>query len=383
MKINTFIKLLAVVPMLFVGCQKDIQQAPPQLQLDESHYYKPSDSYLRALDALTIPPTDISSRSSCHWTELAAGSNNALAAAITNACAGGVIYLKNGVHTETNPITITKSIIIIGEAGAVLKVNTQLSHLNANGNYRINPFIHFLNAPRSAVLDLNIQPIGTNGSTAILFENSHESGVIRSKFTGFQSAVILENSDRIAIMRNTIVGTSAWKTDPNLQAQSIIIMNGLSAYVSDNDISNSAVGIWPCSKWGTCERNYTHGDFIGIILCNVPKFAILPNGQITGSLSPATSWKIRNNLSTDNFNIGYIVADGSNHNLLENNDAARNAVYDMELLTDSYRFGFLTPFVYNNVVNAGAYPYIRIKDCGRNSTIIGGIRVNTVTDPCN
>lgn len=383
MKNNTFIKLIAILPFLLIGCQKDIKQDPPTLQPNENNYYKPSDSYLRNLEALAIPPTDISSRSSCYWTELAAGSNNALAAAITNACAGGVIFLKNGVHTETNPITITKSIIIIGEAGAVLKVKSSLSLLDARGNYKINPFIHFLNAPRSAVLDLNIQPMDTNGSTAILFENSHESGVLRSKFTGFQSAVILENSDRMAIMRNTIVGTSAWQTDPNLQAQSVIIMNGYSAYVSDNDISNSAVGIWPCSKWGTCERNYTHGDFIGIILCNVAKFMILPSGQITGSLSPATGWKVRNNLSTDNFNIGYIVADGSNNNLLENNDAARNALYDMELLTDSYRFGFLTPFVYNNVVNAGAYQYIRIKDCGKNDIINGGVRVNTTTDPCN
>jgi nitrous oxidase accessory protein NosD len=383
MKNNSFITLLVILPLLLIGCQKDVKQDQPSLQPNENNYYKPSDAYLRNLEAMAIPPTDISSRSSCYWTELAEGSNNALAAAINNACAGGVIYLKKGVHTETNPITITKSIIIIGEAGSVLKVKTQLSHLNAQGNYRINPFIHFLNAPRSAVLDLNIQPMDTNGSTALLFENSHESGVIRSKFTGFQSAVILENSDRVAIMRNTIVGTSAWKTDPNLQVQSVIIMNGLSAYVSDNDISNSAIGIWPCSKWGTCERNYTHGNFIGMILCNAARFMILPNGQITGSLFPATSWKIRNNLSTDNLNIGYIVADGSNHNLLENNDAARNALYDMELMTDSYRFGFLTPFVYNNTVIAGAYPNIRIKDCGRNSTIIGGIRVNTTTDPCN
>ena len=382
MKINTFIKLLAILPFLLIGCKNEIEQVPPQLQVEESHYYKPSDSYLKALDDLTKPPA-LSSRSSCQWTELAAGSNNVLADAVKNACAGGVIYLKRGVHTETTPVTITKSIYIIGEAGAVLKVKSKLSRLDANGKFTINPFLHFLNAPRSAVLDLDIQPMDTDGSTAILFENSHESGVLRSKFSGFQVAVILENSDRMAIMRNTIVGTSAWKTDPNLQAQSVIIMNGLSAYVSDNDISNSVVGIWPCSKWGTCERNYTHGDFIGIILCNVARFIIMPNGQITGSLSPATGWKIRNNNSTDNFNIGYIVADGSNHNLLENNNAARNALYDMELMSDSYRFGFLTPFVHDNVVNAGAYQHIRIKDCGKNNKISGGIRVNTATDPCN
>lgn len=103
MKNNTFVRLLAVVPFLFIGCKSDIEQLSVptfSLQIDESHYYKSSDSYLRNLEALAIPPTDVSSRSSCYWTELAAGSNNTLAAAINNACAGGVIYLKNGVHTE-------------------------------------------------------------------------------------------------------------------------------------------------------------------------------------------------------------------------------------------------------------------------------------------
>ena len=382
MKNNTFIKLLAILPFLLISCKNEIEQVPPQLQAEESHYFKPSDSYLKALDDLTKPPA-LNSRSSCQWTELAAGSNNALADAIKNACAGGVIYLKSGVHTETNPLTITKSIYLIGEPGAVLKVKSKLSRLDANGKFTINPFLHFLNAPRSAVLDLDIQPVDTDGSTAILFENSHESAVLRSKFTGFQVAVILENSDRVAIMRNTIVATSAWKTTTGVEVASIIIMNGLSAYVSDNDVSNSLVGIFPSSKWGTLERNYTHGNYIGVILCNVVKYIILPNGQLTGAITPATGWKVRNNNSTDNLYIGYIVADGSNHNILENNDAARNALYDMELMSDSYRFGFLTPFVHDNVVNAGAYQNIRIKDCGKNNKVSGGIRVNTATDPCN
>ena len=55
----------------------------------------------------------------------------------------------------------------------------------------------------------------------------------------------------------------------------------------------------------------------------------------------------------------------------------------MELTTDSYRFGFLTPMSYDNTVNAGSFQNIRIKDCGRNNKITGGIKVNTTTDPCN
>ena len=86
---------------------------------------------------------------------------------------------------------------------------------------------------------------------------------------------------------------------------------------------------------------------------------------------------------TDNLNVGYVVIDGANRNILENNNAARNGSYDMELTTDSYRFGFLTPMSYDNTVNAGSFQNIRIKDCGRNNKITGGIKVNTTTDPCN
>ena len=64
-------------------------------------------------------------------------------------------------------------------------------------------------------------------------------------------------------------------------------------------------------------------------------------------------------------------------------NAARNAAYDIELTTDSYRFGFLTPKSFKNTVIAGSYPNIKIKDCGENNSITGGIKVNTTTDPCN
>jgi hypothetical protein len=160
-------------------------------------------------------------------------------------------------------------------------------------------------------------------------------------------------------------------------------MNGKSAYVTDNKVSNSLFGIWACDEWGTLERNETFGNYIGTIVCNVPAGYILPSGELTGSLVPGTGWKVRNNNSHDNFNIGYIVIDGANNNLLENNNAFNNGSYDIELTTDTYRFGFLTPAAYKNTVIAGAYPNITIKDCGNGNTVIGGVQVDTGSDPCN
>jgi hypothetical protein len=385
MKIGTVTKLLTLSVILFVGCQKNVDQAettPPQYLTDKNHYYEPSKELLASYDALTNPST-LKTRSACDWIELPAGSTDALAQAVTNVCAGGVIYLKTGVHTENKMITISKSVILIGEKGAVLKVKSSISPIDTvNFVTTLNPALHFFNAPRSAVLDLEIQPIDGDGATAILFENSHESAAIRCKISKFQGAVMVEKSDRMAIMRNTIVSSTSWQTSPVPFSESIVIINGKSAYISDNEVSNALFGIWPCDEWGTCERNFTHGNFLGIILCNVPSGGYkLPSGRGVGAQIPTKACKVRNNKSTENL-WGILVIDGANNNLIENNDATRNANYDIELTTDSYRFGFLTPMSFNNTVDVGSFSTVRVKDCGRNNKVIGGVKIDNAVDPC-
>lgn len=372
--------------VFFIGCQKDLstqEAVQPKFQADQSHYYEPSKELLASYDALRTPPS-LGTRAACDWVEIPAGSTDALANAINSACEGGVIYLKTGTHVENKAITISKSVKIIGEAGAVLKMKSQLTINDAvTGATTLNPTLHILNAPKTLIQDLDIQPIGEDGATAILLENSNESAIIRCKITKFQYALMVEKSDRVAIMRNTIINKGAWQTVTGAGGESVVVINGKSAYISDNDVSNSLFGIWPCDEWGTCERNNTHGSFIGIILCNVPAGGyVLPSGRGVGAQIPTKNCKVRNNNSTDN-QFGYLVIDGANNNLLENNNASRNAAYDIELTTDSYRFGFLTPKSFDNTVNAGSFPNIRIKDCGVNNKVNGGIKINTVTDPCN
>ena len=170
MKIGTVTKLLCLSVVLFVGCQKTIDQVEteaPQYWGNESHYYEPSKALLASYDALTNPQT-LKTRSACDWIEVPAGSTDALAQAVNSACAGGVIYLKAGIHTENKMVTISKSVILIGEKGAVLKVKSSISPPDTvNFTTTLNPALHFLNAPRSAVLDLDIQPI--TGDGALLF----------------------------------------------------------------------------------------------------------------------------------------------------------------------------------------------------------------------
>ena len=385
-KITAFFLFLPF--LFFYGCQKDQStfgendKAKPQT--DESQYFTPSKEYLAELATLTTPSV-LRTRSACEWIEIPANSTDALAKAVNDACVGGVIYLKAGNHTETKALTISKSVKIVGENGAVLRVKSTVSVFDAvNFNVALNPAIHILNAPRILIQNLDIQPIEGDGSTAILVENSNESAVMRCKINRFQAAVMVEKSDRMAIMFNTVVGSSSWQTAPAPFGESIVIINGKSAYISDNEVSNAVFPIWPCDEWGTCERNYTHHSLLGIILCNVPAGIYkLPSGRAVGALLPTKSCKVRNNKTTDNITEGILVIDGANNNIIENNEAARNGTYDIELTTDTYRFGFLTPLAYNNYVNVGSYPNIRIKDCGRNNTVIGGVKINTVTDPCN
>jgi hypothetical protein len=55
----------------------------------------------------------------------------------------------------------------------------------------------------------------------------------------------------------------------------------------------------------------------------------------------------------------------------------------VELSGDSFRFGFLTPSSYNCVFTAGSYPNVKVKNCGNNNTVNGGILVDNALDPCN
>ncbi|HFA51574.1 MAG TPA: hypothetical protein ENJ95_21370 [Bacteroidetes bacterium] len=375
MKNNLFqtFALLLLASISFFACQKDALQEPaPTKQTATEQYFAPLD-----IEGVT-------DRSACPWAVIPAGSVDALAQAINDICEDGIIYLRAGMHTENVPITITKPVKIIGEEGAVLKIKSDISPGDpATATVTLNPALHVLNAPGTLVQDLEIQPLDSDGGTAILAENSSASAVMRCEINNFQFAVVVEKSDRTTIMFNTIVATGLWLTGDVTDAESITIINGKSTYISDNEISNAVFGIWACDEWGTCERNNTHGNLIGLILCNVPQYLVLPSGEVTGSLIPAKGWKVRNNNSTGNFSLGYLVIDGANNNLLENNNASGNADYDMELTTGSMRFGFFTPESYQNTVITGAYPDITIKDCGRDNHISGGVLIDTVADPCN
>lgn len=367
---------LLVLLTCFIGCQKDTLLETPEVPVTTDVQQTIHEQYFAPLEI-----GELSFRNSC-WTEVPAGSVDALADAIANTCENGIIYLKSGMHTENEMVTITKSVKIIGEEGAVLKVKSDLAPYNPDLSMNIFPGVHILDAPGTLIQDLEILPVDDDGGTAILIENSDASAVMRCDISNFQFSIMIEKSDRITAMFNTIVASSLWLTGEVQEALGITAINGESNYIADNDVSNAFFGVWACGSWGTYERNSTHDNMVGLILCNVPVYMLLPSGEVTGSEIPATGWKVTDNTSIGNFDNGIMVIDGSKYNKVWNNQVHGNGLSpmvgtaaDIETFNDSYLFGFLTPEVHDNYIDTSNDPLTTIRNCGTDNTFIGGIDI--------
>lgn len=311
---------------------------------------------------------------------LPAGSQDGLAAAIAAAGKRGTVRVEAGLHTESQTVTITHAVRIIGESGAIFEFATQPWPPASE----IDAALHIKNADDVVIWNLEIQPASSIGGTAILVEDSKDAIIGRNTMRGHQFSVLVEGSDEAKIYKNTIIATTAWQTGALSAVHGVVVINGKKAEVENNDISNALFGLWACDENGEAERNTFHGNFVGLILCKVPaNFFPLPGGKLAGSALPATSWQAKANNATGNFNAGYLVIDGANNNRLKDNNASNNGTYDFDLTGDTYRFGFLTPKSFDNKVVAGAFQNVRIKNCGENNTVLGGQLVDNTQDPCN
>ncbi len=320
----------------------------------------------------------VETRMAAQFIVVPAGSNNALVQALQDADEGGIVYLRSGLHTETAGVVISKRVILIGETGAVLKIKSSVGLPDANGVVPINPAIHVLNAPQTAIQNIEIQPVDNDGGTAVLFENSPLSASMFNTFRQFQFSVVVEKSNQMTIMGNKVFGSTLWQTTPRVLFAGILVMNGKSAWIADNEVANSLQGIFMGDEYGSTVQNNVHNNFIGINLCDViPNTVRLPNGQLTGTPIPTSNWKVRNNQSNNNLNTGYVVIGGANNNILEGNTSTGNGVLDYELAGDTRRLGVLQFASFNNRVTANATQ--KVKNCGNNNTVIGGI---ISSDPC-
>ena len=370
MKKLSFLVLL-LAGLAFQSCQKDTDTTP-DLAADEN---------ATAIIADNSGENAVTDRADCaQFISIPANSVDVLAAALNDICTGGTIWLAAGLHTENAGVVINKQVTIKGADGAVLKIQASPE---LTFTHPVDVGLHFKLATNSKLENITIEPVTAPGGTAVLLEKSGGSMVNKCKINNFQFSILVQKSVGAKLTNNVIVASDAWQTGELPEADGIIVINGHGSRVTGNEVSQGLFGIFCSDQEGKYEHNYTHHNYIGMILCNVPKqFIYLPGGENAYAFFPATHWTIKDNVSKNNFDAGYLIIDGATKNQLINNEGGGNGTYDFDFVGDSYRFGFLTPTCYKNVMWAGTFQNVTVKDCGEGNVIYGGVKIDTSVDPC-
>lgn len=309
-----------------------------------------------------------------------AGSVDALAAAIEQAGNGGTVLLESGLHTESETVVIPHRIKLVGQAGAVLEVNTSLHDFATTS---LDPALHVLNARRTYITGIDIRPAGQAGGVAILVEDSPRTIILGNQIMDYQFGVILEASNYVYILRNELSGTPLWQTGEAPFATGILTMKGDNAVVSGNETSGFSIGIWACSRYGRVTGNESFGNFLGIILCTAtPGGWKLPSGEFSGSDFSAFRTRMYFNNSHDNADVNIQAIDGANNNLVALNQAASAGRVDYEFTTETDRYGL--PFTLPETFNNRAFIPVENSyvDCGTGNRIFGGDEIPATEASC-
>jgi hypothetical protein len=311
-----------------------------------------------------------------------ANSQNTLAQAIQSAGVGGTVFLEPGLHTESTPITIKTPVTLIGEEGTILKIKVQSATLETATIPNIMPIypaLHVMNAPQTVLINIEFQPFDQEGGTAILFQNTPMGGAISCSFKNFQNTVVVESAPKSTFINNRIIASPQSKKEPGLHT-GFMIINGQNTYIGDNQVELCKDAIFVSDKYGTVTRNILRDNNVGVSLSSVyPNSMRLPNNYLTGSLYPAYSYQVNNNLVTG-VQVAYMLSNAANTNYFTNNQSTNCTSYDFELLGNTNRTGFYMPETFNNRI--AAQQSQKIKDCGNLNTIYGGTLINKSADPC-
>lgn len=330
---------------------------------------------LQALDYFLMNPYASLEIREDNVVRIPAGSSDALADAINRVAEGGTIVLESGRHIESGTVTVDKPVIIQGERGAVLEVNT--GPIEAAGF--LQPALHVLGATGVKISRLTIESPNPIGGAAILLEESPRAVVVGNTLSNHQFGVVIEQSDRCWISLNNINTSPAWQTGEIGNAIAILNINGKRNGILGNTVTDAFLGTFTSDEAGLFIGNELSANFIGYLLCKVTPIPF-PDRTFRSAETSCTEWLVLGNSSHDNFNTGYLVIDGANNNDLQGNKAANNAAYDIELAGESERFGFTTPTSFDNRVVARQQ--LTVKNCGDGNMVIGGMAIDTAEDPC-
>jgi parallel beta-helix repeat protein len=317
---------------------------------------------------------------------LPADSVDGLAQAIKRAGPHGTVIVERGVHVETSTVVVKTSTSIIGEPGAIIE--SAATTPDADFPIVIEATLHLKTACGATVKGIWFRPpAGQTGSCAVLVEHSPGARIVGNRVTEFQFGVVVQRSDHVTVRGNHIAVSTAWTLEPDdpdflSESDGIIVINGRHARVTDNVVSGGFDGIWMCDKFGVAARNSVSGNYIGLLLCRVAADTFTISSQDAEADDPGTSWQVHDNVAHGN-DWGIQVTDGAHKNVLVNNDATGNHVYEVELTGDTDRYGYFVPRSFKNVVLHDLPDPLVVKDCGDNNIFAGNVTlVDTVADPC-
>jgi nitrous oxidase accessory protein NosD len=368
-----FSRILTVplVATLLFGCSRQLPLSPNANNPDAIAPYDLSELHRIARQPLAGGGTKV--------VAVPAGSANALAAALVAAGPNGTVLLKSGVHTESGTVEISQTVTLAGEAGAVLESAT--NPLPAD---EVHPALWVHGASGVVIRDIEMRPAGAIGNTGILLHHAPNASVFGTNIHDYEYSVIVEKSDQAKIWTNRIACSTAWLGGAIPEALGVTVVNGSNALIADNNVTGGLFGIWPCDEGGKVLGNKASGCLEGVILCKVPAWSFeLPDGTYTGSAQSTTRCLVQGNETSGNFADGIISIDGAHDSKIVDNNSHDNGAYDVELSGDSYRFGFLTPSCFNCTFTAGSHPNVKVKNCGNNNQVNGGILVDNSVEPCN
>lgn len=313
--------------------------------------------------------------------ELAANSVDELQAKITAAGPGGTVLIKAGAHRENSTVTITHPVTLRGESGAGL-FSGIVPDLALPAV--VIPAIHVLGTREVTITGLSFAPASELlgfpvANCAVLIENSSSVHVVDNQISAFRMGILIQHGDHTLVQGNIIQTSHLWTTLPPIMASpyiGIFSLNGQHNRIVGNQVSQSLFGIFGNDLHGQIRGNTSVGNYVGIILCNAqPLFVV--SGQQVGAEHPSTYWHVEGNDSSHNALVGYLVIDGANHNVLNNNSASGNGWVDLHLVgnTDFFGVGIVFPASYNNLVTIGSAKGLSVLDCGDQNTVVGDATV--------
>ena len=370
------IVFLIVMPVLLASCGKDSSTSTDIIS-QKTEYIETAEQKLSEIESL-VNQSDFTGERKV--VDLPAGSVNGLQAAIEEAGPNGIVNVKSGLHVEDVTVTVNFTVQIIGEEGAVIESNypAMLDSVVVTPVIRIenSDFVHVKNIQFVAGTESG------EGNVGVLVYNAGYAHIKDNDFQGYQMAVLVDDSEFTFIEDNTGNGLFSKGYGVLNGSIGICTLGDTNTRIKNNYMAGFGTGYFASGSYGIYHGNTAEGGETGFFYCT-GAFGVLPDGTPIAASESANNWIGISNLAK-NTGIGHLIIDGVNNCKLINNSAENCALYDVEFVGPTLRFGTPEPLPtsFENVFIDDPNTDIEVKDCGIDNVIQGGQLVDTAEDPC-